>query len=1360
MWLFRQRQKPSPSLEETKSLTEHKHRRREVEGCAHCGIEVLPGNDIMVCSVRFDRWTLCMSCYVKETETTTPLKTSAPTTTTIPLTAPMYKETVLWEVDPSSAIQHCSTASTTLEATLQVYQDRPCLGFVGTNSDGKMKDYQWLTYGEVLRHSSQLGLGLRNLSTTKSSRINVSSDDSNCSSTVPCSSIVDHLTHLDASPPCSFQPSANPDTSQSYSSETTSSQSTPPPDHSPILIYAEASVEWYMMQYACILQQIMVVPVLDGTPKHQLIKIIDRCRPAIIITTKHLHDIVAEVINSSLTGNNIQIVLISSPTQLPYLVMSQENSNETVSFSSNSNVLYASDIATFGRKGGQSMEHDTATFPFESAEYEILDAKDISALIGGKSNKENTASKTERDGEAKSSKQEDDDGEIPRMLIPTSGTSGDPKLIMVTDAMIMKQFKAPSFGVRTVMYSFQPIRQSFDTLIKGGRIGLWSGDLGALHQDMLVLRPTHFGSTPVFWLAQLQKFNTELQREILKINTPNSASQPDVELEATPNRSSSSNSSTPNLEYNEIREELVQKWKDKRLLGNRCKAILVGGAPSSLDLKKWIWEVFGCHLIDGYGTSETGAIATNEVTETSNIRLIDAPEMDYMTSDLPYPRGEIVAFTKRITPGYYNDPVANQHAFIELENKKKYFRTGDIGMLVDGKLKVIDRKNAIFKLANGKFVAPAPLETLYGQSPLIKQALVYGTPGSRNINMVVVLTEAGIDACMSLGSDTITTHSSKPIQDECARLAMDANKVEYEIPQHIILSTEEWTVNNGCLTSSLKPCRPVLLKKYVCSSTSIDHVEQQMKIISSPEPPRSTTYLYSSSLSSGLEQVLREAVPSLGNPNATLPNAGCRLYSLGIDSLALSLLRSSLINRFGVDIPLTKLAGSTLSDLNNAVLGGGVGLLTDVDDEGPEALQAEADLYRSKWKEFKIDTNQATILVDEVEDNKDGLPKNTVLLTGATGFVGAFLLDELLRKDESIHVLCLVRAENKIAARERLQIVLDGYLLHCDTERWSIVVGDLAKERLDLSNDEWSMLVTSCHSVYHIGAIVNASLPLSAIRATNIVGTKTIIELCIAARAFLHHISSISVLATGTVEAEVLNVPPPGRWSTAYAKSKWVAEQIVIEAANHRLLEARIYRLGTMSSHSLTGACNANDTFTRIVQGIIDLKVYNDRESDGESVLPNGFYLAPIDWAVDTLRKISMLKSSSTSQKSSSRIFQKIYNIKRDQNQCDGNMEVVHILNNNLLPLSVVIGVMVKSGLPLVRVTSKKLIEKIKAMEKDNTMYTFRDIFMRDSFNGGVDKVSSSMIGCEKLLQVTTKCPVISEAVLRNMLDYLKCARD
>ena len=80
------------------------------------------------------------------------------------------------------------------------------------------------------------------------------------------------------------------------------------------------------------------------------------------------------------------------------------------------------------------------------------------------------------------------------------------------------------------------------------------------------------------------------------------------------------------------------------------------------------------------------------------LQLVDAPDMGYYTSDLPHPRGEIVAHSPRVTPGYYNDAEATSQAFVTIGGKK-FFRTGDIGQLVDGKVQIIDRKKAFFKLA-------------------------------------------------------------------------------------------------------------------------------------------------------------------------------------------------------------------------------------------------------------------------------------------------------------------------------------------------------------------------------------------------------------------------------------------------------------------------------------------------------------------------------------------------------------------------------------------------------------------------------------------------------------------------------------
>ena len=71
------------------------------------------------------------------------------------------------------------------------------------------------------------------------------------------------------------------------------------------------------------------------------------------------------------------------------------------------------------------------------------------------------------------------------------------------------------------------------------------------------------------------------------------------------------------------------------------------------------------------------------------MQLVDAPDMGYYTSDLPHPRGEIVAHSARVTPGYYNDAKSTEEAFVTIGGKK-FFRTGDIGELVDGRVQVID----------------------------------------------------------------------------------------------------------------------------------------------------------------------------------------------------------------------------------------------------------------------------------------------------------------------------------------------------------------------------------------------------------------------------------------------------------------------------------------------------------------------------------------------------------------------------------------------------------------------------------------------------------------------------------------------
>lgn len=132
---------------------------------------------------------------------------------------------------------------------------------------------------------------------------------------------------------------------------------------------------------------------------------------------------------------------------------------------------------------------------------------------------------------------------------------------------------------------------------------------------------------------------------------------------------------------------------------------------------------------------QVGGIASDgSVLPNSTVKLINAPEMGYFTTDSP-PRGEICVKTSSMIDGYFKSPDITAEKFVD-----GYFLTGDIGVMEgDGKVKVIDRKKNIFKLAQGEFVSPERLETLFvGASCYISQMYVYGNSLQSNILAVVV----------------------------------------------------------------------------------------------------------------------------------------------------------------------------------------------------------------------------------------------------------------------------------------------------------------------------------------------------------------------------------------------------------------------------------------------------------------------------------------------------------------------------------------------------------------------------------------------------------------------------------------------
>jgi thioester reductase-like protein len=216
-----------------------------------------------------------------------------------------------------------------------------------------------------------------------------------------------------------------------------------------------------------------------------------------------------------------------------------------------------------------------------------------------------------------------------------------------------------------------------------------------------------------------------------------------------------------------------------------------------------------------------------------------------------------------------------------------------------------------------------------------------------------------------------------------------------------------------------------------------------------------------------------------------------------------------------------------------------------------------------------------------------------VLLTGATGFVGAFLLRELLRQtDARIH--CLVRADSPQQGLARLRDALAGYGLWQDgfAARLSIVTGDLAAPGLGLDATARDRLETTIDVILHNGAQVHHLMPYEQLRAANVGGTVEVLRLACQGRPkAVHFVSSLSVLPPLELAGENrfmedAPLPPDGVPAGGYNRSKWMAEQCVHEAGR-RGLPVTVYRPGPVSGDSVSGAFNRNDFLYRLMQGYI-----------------------------------------------------------------------------------------------------------------------------------------------------------------------------
>lgn len=295
-----------------------------------------------------------------------------------------------------------------------------------------------------------------------------------------------------------------------------------------------------------------------------------------------------------------------------------------------------------------------------------------------------------------------------------------------------------------------------------------------------------------------------------------------------------------------------------------------------------------------------------------------------------------------------------------------------------------------------------------------------------------------------------------------------------------------------------------------------------------------------------------------------------------------------------------------------------ISLLKGSRDENSIQTNSENNSETVNWKN---DVVLDEAITPNFVNDKSQSPIANILLTGGSGFLGAYLIIELLRQTDAI-IHCLVRANSADEAFARIKKNLEFYgLSHPDLGQRVIgVPGNLAVKNFGLPDNILTTLSNTVDAIYHNGAHVHHGLPYANLKAVNVEGTRQLLSLACQENLPFHYISTLSVLpASATTERnrffenDNLNLYPAPQGG--YNLSKWVAERLV-RSAGGRGLKVTIYRPGPVSGDSQTGAFNLNDFLYRLMSGYVQ----SGMAPDGETLLD----LLPIDFLAKAIISMSL----------------------------------------------------------------------------------------------------------------------------------------
>ena len=429
------------------------------------------------------------------------------------------------------------------------------------------------------------------------------------------------------------------------------------------------------------------------------------------------------------------------------------------------------------------------------------------------------------------------------VVMYTSGSSGTPKGVELTHANIMAAVvsycsqisldctdrylaflplahilelcseAAMLLSGSTIFYSSPYTLTSSSPRIKSGTSG-----------DAKIARPTVFASVPLL-----------LDRIIKGVSQ---AVEAQGWLKCTVFNSLVSNKSSLSFYFpavsNLLDRIVFQKIRDE--LGGNLKKIVVGGAPLSPQTHTNFQAMFGCVIQCGYGTTETTGCASGMNEDDNSLGNVGGPclnvllklknweEGNYRTTDIPFPRGEIIIGGPSVAKGYFKLPRETIDAFV-YEDGVHWFKTGDIGEIQhNGSIKIIDRKNDLVKLKHGEYISLGNAESIIKTHNVVDNICLFADSSKDKtvaiiVPVLVILQKIAASSGIHNANLTLEQlcEDRRVIAAVLKELQLHGKKgglTRWEIPAAVHLTNELWTPDTGLVTAALKLRRKQIGQQY------------------------------------------------------------------------------------------------------------------------------------------------------------------------------------------------------------------------------------------------------------------------------------------------------------------------------------------------------------------------------------------------------------------------------------------------------------------------------------------------------------------------------------------------------------------